>query len=38
MTDNAMVYRNSRRFGELLSRQQLHHIRKRSTLPFQRGV
>ena len=27
MTDNAMVYRNSRRFSELLNRQQLRHIR-----------
>ena len=27
MTDNAMVYRNSRRFSELLTRQQLRHIR-----------
>jgi transposase InsO family protein len=27
MTDNAMVYRNSRRFSELLNQQQLRHIR-----------
>jgi transposase InsO family protein len=27
MTDNAMVYRNSRRFSELLARHQLRHIR-----------
>jgi len=37
MTDNAMVYRNSRRFSELLSRQQLRHIRTPAYTPRWNG-
>ncbi len=37
MTDNAMVYRNSRRFSELLGRQQLRHIRTPAYTPRWNG-
>ena len=33
MTDNAMVYRNSRRFSELLTSRQLRHIRTPAYTP-----
>jgi transposase InsO family protein len=37
MTDNAMVYRNSRRFSELLTSQQLRHIRTPAYTPRWNG-
>jgi len=37
MTDNALVYRNSRRFSELLDRQQLRHIRTPAYTPRWNG-
>jgi transposase InsO family protein len=37
MTDNAMAYRNSRRFTELLARQQLRHIRTPAYTPRWNG-
>jgi transposase InsO family protein len=37
MTDNAMVYRNSRRFSELLASQQLRHIRTPAYTPRWNG-
>jgi transposase InsO family protein len=37
MTDNAMVYRNSRRFSEILARHQLRHIRTPAYTPRWNG-